>query len=62
MVKILLCLSSGQKADLAELKLQTGLPVNELLRRLIDYGLQQKVLNELVPCQSGTIKVGGNGR
>lgn len=48
-----------QMARLRSVSTETGITVSELMRRMYDYCLQGKVLNELVPAMSGQIQKGG---
>jgi hypothetical protein len=41
--------------ELRQVAQQTGLTLTEVLRRMMDHCLQGPVLNQLVPCMSGSL-------
>lgn len=47
-----------QGVELQSLRERSGLSLSEIIRRLIDYGLQERVLNEIVPSMSGSFTKG----
>jgi hypothetical protein len=50
-------LPDRQIEALKDLKVQTGITSSEWLRRMIDYCLQDQILNQLAPALSGHISV-----
>lgn len=50
-------LPDRQGESLQKLKDLTGLSISEFTRRLFDYGLQEKVLDEIIPTMSGQLQL-----
>ncbi len=46
-----------QAASFRQLKVETGYPVAEIMRRMFDHCFQDKVLNAIFPSMSGRISV-----
>lgn len=59
MVRVNHILTERQGLALRSLSRQTGCSASELLRRMVDYCAQERVLCELVPGLSGYLKVEG---
>jgi hypothetical protein len=48
-------LADRQIVSLEKLRDQAGISVSELMRRMIDYCLQEEEINHIVPCLSGRL-------
>ena len=55
MVRSCFSLTPHQTDALRELSLRTGIPSSEWLRRFIDQGMTENVLNRLSPSHSGQL-------
>lgn len=52
-----LLIPERQWEHLSNISTQTEIKISELMRRILDYGLKQQVLNEIIPSMSGQIKI-----
>ena len=53
--------TSGEVSKLRLLSERTEFTLSDWLRRMIDYCLQDRVLNELLPSMSGSVSVRAGG-
>lgn len=57
MYHVNVCIPDHQEKGLYWIRDYAGLTISEFTRRLYDYAFQERVLNEVIPSMSGSLKI-----